>query len=175
MKKIIKIILCFILFIHLFSCNNRTSVKEQKIEGYHYVYTNGERTIGTLIDGEKYGYWCSVDSNGLIVLELNYQNDTVHGPWRSYSNRGLLTGIGYYNRGTLDSIYIGYDGSFVIDSGRYDMGTKIGEWRYYEIKDGDFDGGLSYVIEYRNNDTIVLFDGGLVPPLPNGKPAWKSL
>mgnify|MGYP000974767716 CR=1 FL=1 len=174
MKRIINNILCLVLFTLLFSCNNSVSVKEQVIEGYNHVYSNGERTIGTLIDGKKYGYWCRVDSKGVIVHEISYQNDTAHGSWSSYYDSGLLMEMGFYNKGKLDSFYIGYEGSFIVDSGRYDMGMKIGEWRYYEIKDGDFDGGLSFIVEYSGNDTVLLYDGNLVPPLPDGTPSWKS-
>jgi antitoxin component YwqK of YwqJK toxin-antitoxin module len=161
----------FLLFL-IFSC----SEKKEGIPTLSYRhYSNGERTVETIINDEKNGYWTKINDNGVVVMEGCYYKNQLHGQFRFYYDNGSLMNAWFFDKGILDSTYINYfpDGNISV-SGGYQLGNKIGIWKYYEERDGEFQGGLSYIIEYINNDTIVLLDNGIVPPLPDGTPAWKN-
>lgn len=169
MKKIINKI--YFLFIFL-SCTNNYKADNStlKVEPFYKSNRDQSRTIGNLFDNKKYGYWITVDSSGTVVLEVFYQNDTAQGSWNSYFENGELMETGFFNKGILDSVYINYyKGNQIADSGQYKMGIKTGIWRYYD----EYSRELSYVIQYNVKDTVVLFDKGIIPPLPDGTPSWK--
>ena len=110
--------------------------------------------------GKKNGAWKTYSSSsGILLEELNYRNDTLHGPARTFYVDGTpCTKENYLNgqrSGTAESYYI--DGKLSI-KGDFHKGFKIGVWNYY-----DQNGTLRKVTEYKQsqeiNTYLVFYNG----------------
>ena len=111
--------------------------------------------------GRKQGLWKYYTDDGIILLEITFQNDVKHGPlirhhssngviteesnyfngkrdgeYKRYTFNGLLTTEGFYSTGRKNGLWITY---FAVNGekkteGSYANGKKIGLWRYYNSK-----------------------------------------
>ena len=111
--------------------------------------------------GRKQGLWKYYTDDGIILLEITFQNDVKHGAlvrhhssngviteesnyfngrrdgeYKRYTYNGLLTTEGFYSTGRKNGLWMTY---FAVNGekkteGSYANGRKIGLWRYYNSK-----------------------------------------
>lgn len=111
--------------------------------------------------GRKQGLWRYYTREGVLFMEITYQNDIKHGPsirhhtasgviieectyfngrrdgeYKRYSANGILTTEGNYSMGRKTGIWVTY---YMVNGekkseGSYANGKKNGEWKYYTSK-----------------------------------------
>ncbi len=117
MKRILFILLLTIPFI---GCNekqgdnDKPNNKQNKNDSIYKVipylevdttyYQNGKiKSIGTLVDGEKEGLWKYYHVTGMLILEINWEDDKLDGISRNYFNNGKLSKEDNFKNGILIS------------------------------------------------------------------------
>lgn len=146
------------------------------VEDYSYIDKHGVKEVGTIIQGEKDGYWLSFDtSSSLIKEEKEYKNGKLDGCWKSYFKDGGVQIISNWTNDTLNGLYQAYYlPQSIAEKGNYVMGKKIGRWYYYINREQDEKSDLAFIVDYYRDDTVLVFDKQLIPPLPDGTPEWKK-
>lgn len=136
---------------------------------------SGERVNGLYLDGKKYGYWLTRYPDGCPKYERYYIADSLHGAFIAYHENGIISETGHYEMGSRNGVFKRYfsDGR-VFYNGAYENDAKVGIWEYYIESNESFDYALCYRIQYKQGDTLVLYDAKLIPPLPNGEEEWSK-
>lgn len=104
--------------------------------------------------GKKNGAWKTFSaSTGIMLEELNFKNDTLHGVAKTFYTDGTPCTIEHYisgqRNGLAESYYI--DGKLSI-KGNYHQGFKIGVWNYH-----DQEGKLRKTVEFKKTQEINTF------------------
>jgi len=130
-----------------------TTRTQVEITGYYYVDELGETT-------ERHGQWTYYNRDGVKVEERQYNRNKLHGEVKTYYGPNRVKDLGYFKNDVQDSLYVAFGLSGdTLEVGYYDMGTPIGEWRYFyadgslksveEIRDG-----VSYIWEFYAADSL---------------------
>ncbi|PKP27911.1 MAG: hypothetical protein CVU02_02405 [Bacteroidetes bacterium HGW-Bacteroidetes-19] len=104
--------------------------------------------------GKKTGVWKTFSpTTGILLEELNYLNDKLHGTAKTYYTDGLPCTVENYINGKRNGIAESYfiDGKLSI-TGPFHEGFKIGIWNYF-----DQNGKLRKVIEYKKSEIIKTY------------------
>lgn len=136
---------------------------------------SGEMLNGVYMDGKKYGFWLTRFPNGSPKYERYYIADTLHGLFIAYHENGNVLESGQYEMGIRNGVFKRYysNGS-ILDSGAYMNDAKLGVWEYYIESSEGSEYQLCYRIQYKHDDTLVLYDAKLIPPLSNGEAEWTK-
>jgi len=89
--------------------------------------------------GRKQGLWKYYTSEGILLLEISFQNDIKHGSLvRHHSSNGVVTEESFYFNGKRDGDYKRYTyKGLLITEGFYTMGKKTGLWICYFPVNGE--------------------------------------
>lgn len=86
--------------------------------------------------GRKQGLWRYYTREGVLFMEISYQNDIKHGPCiRHHTASGVITEESNYFNGRRDGEYRRFSANGTITTeGNYAMGKKTGKWiTYYMV------------------------------------------
>jgi antitoxin component YwqK of YwqJK toxin-antitoxin module len=105
--------------------------------------------------GIKQGLYLELNERGEILLQANYLNDQLHGPWGMYKLGRPLKTTGYLN-GQLDGPYREYTATkgTLQREIYYKMGKEDGSYRYFNEE-----GEVTVEYQYKNGEKI---SGGIV-------------
>ena len=104
--------------------------------------------------GKKNGQWLTYSaSTGILLEELNYKNDTLHGVAKTFYTDGVPCTIEHYLSGQRNGVAESYfiDGKLSI-KGAFYQGLKSGEWFYYDQL-----GQLRKTSEYKKSQEVVTY------------------
>ena len=73
-----------------------------------YWETGFPKTITCYTEGKKNGSYIETDPGGAIVKLINYKNDKLEGPSRTYMSRGSMTEESYYSNGEKNGMCFKY-------------------------------------------------------------------
>ena len=81
-------------------CIIRTSLKNSKMEGESYIYSNDNVLMAklTFVDGVATGP-CSIYNNGYLFFSGYFENGYREGRGKEYDKDGKLVSDGYYSKG----------------------------------------------------------------------------
>ncbi len=149
-----------------------------------YEYNNDflisrEKINRTDAEGLKQGDWKEFYDNGNIKAEMTYRDDKLHGYYKEYNEKGILTLTMLYDDGNLVEDNVSDDPEIeivnryddqgrLIYSGPYKQGTPVGIHREYNPLDGTITGSYVY------NDEGVKVSEGIVNEAGERTGKWKD-
>ena len=146
---------------------------------YRNDFLTSRRRINRLVgDGLKQGEWIEFYPDGTIKNEVTYRNDLMHGYYKEYNNRGILTLTMLYDNGIIVEesvddkpdieIVNKYDNNGnLIFSGPYKEGIAVGIHREY-------DNNGSVISSFIYNDNGIKVSEGIVDEEGNRQGDWKN-
>lgn len=140
-------IIALLISILLFGCQNPSSLGSQPSETSIEYHENGMlESIGLLEGGKKQGTWKYYDERGILLREIDYLNDQIHGQYKEYrkgylvwheqfeknkregpaqyyeSACGTLTKEGYHKENRQDSLWYHYNNCMLVNISLYSIG-----------------------------------------------------
>ncbi|MFN2380004.1 MAG: toxin-antitoxin system YwqK family antitoxin [Bacteroidales bacterium] len=130
-------------------------------------------------DGLKQGEWVEFYPGGTVKSEVTYRNDMMHGYYKEYDSRGILTLTMLYDNGVIVEESVDDDPDIevvnrydnngnLIFSGPYREGIPVGVHREY-------DGKGNVISSFIFNDKGVKVSEGIVDEEGNRQGEWKNL
>ena len=127
----------------------------------------------------KQGVWKEFYPNGGIKSEKNYRDDQLHGYYKEYDNRGILTLTMLYDNGSLVKSEVEDEPDIEIEN-RYDQNNKLiysGPYRN-KIPVGvhrEYSADGKVTNSYVYNDNGLLISEGIVDESGRFNGKWKDL
>ncbi len=167
------------LFVLLYS-GNIFAQNEQELRPQYAPHSDKNRNK---IDenGRKQGLWRYYTRDGILLLELTFQNDVKHGPCTRHSSAtGIVTEESNYFNGKRDGDYKRYSSTgILISEGTYTNNRKTGTWTNYYPVNGEkkcegayIDGKREGKWVYYSSKGKLRFMGDYVNGLREGE--WTS-
>ncbi|MDR3031234.1 MAG: hypothetical protein LBU35_02505 [Holosporales bacterium] len=104
--------------------------------------------IVNFVDGKKQGLTRFINNNGIILSEVPYENNEIHGKLKQYYQSGSLLAIIEYEQGIPSGKFVSF----------YENGMKRLETYY---RNGEFDGEFITFDEYGDKTSESLYRNGL--------------
>ena len=112
-----------------------TQYKEDKPTGLYFRQheNNQLKSItGQYKDGEKTGKWTEYYNDGSLFLEEHFLHGKRNGSCKKYNRNGQVISACEFKNDSFHNEYIRFDETgFILESGHYNEGQKIGIWRSY--------------------------------------------
>ena len=127
----------------------------------------------------KQGVWKEFYPNGGIKSEKNYRDDQLHGYYKEYDNRGILTLTMLYDNGSLVKSEVEDEPDIEIEN-RYDQNNKLiysGPYRN-KVRVGvhrEYGADGKVTNSYVYNDNGLLISEGIVDESGRFNGKWKDL
>lgn len=177
MKVVFKVILLFGVF--LLSFGKMYSQNELEIRPKYMPMMEKHRNVKDE-NGRKQGLWKFYSRDGILILEVTYQNDVKHGPCvRYHPSLGYpIEELNYFN-GRKDGVCKKYYISGELRSeGYYKDGKRVDKWVYYQKVNGEkkaeggyFNGQKEGEWLYYNSKGVIVLKGSYKNGLKQG--VWE--
>jgi len=129
---------------------------------WKYYHPNGrlEQSGVYTKEGKPDGLWRWYFDNGQLLREENYYRGKKDGLSEEYAENGTLIERGEYLDDLEDGPWFQLIGDFY-QKGNYRDGLRTGQWISYQLEKGE-----------TGTDSLVLFKGGFLDDLPDGKQTY---
>ncbi|MEI6123120.1 MAG: hypothetical protein WCQ95_05765 [Bacteroidota bacterium] len=131
----------FYIFITFFLFIFSVNLVAQKEQEFRPQYSPHSEKNKNRIDemGRKQGLWRYYTRDGVLLLEITFQNDIKHGPCvRHNSATGIISEESNYFNGKRDGDYKRYSTTgILITEGNYTNNRKTGTWTSYYPVNGE--------------------------------------
>ena len=152
MKQLINILLLFVVFAIITSCDNPSSEEDTNILHGQYIEKNNDGliiTIGHFTNGKRDGQFLYFDSKGKLQAQENYISDQLHDEQITIHSTGKINTKLMYEKGVKNGPYTKYYKTGKLqETGSYENDKKNGEVIWY------YDNGQQNIIYTYENGQL---------------------